>query len=298
MPNDEYMPPARSFDDERPVVYPVHVAISPLRSIRQDPSEILQVKEPLTVRPRVDFQEINHVEVEPMKQKILVLDDSPFMLTIIGDMLKRLNYEVTALDNGNDACRKVESGRFDMIITDLNMPAMDGLEFTKKVRSYPKCRFVPIVMLSSETDGEKVAKAKQLGISTFLRKPPNEAQLKTLLQITLSKRKAPRIPIKLEVYYGESEKSAGYTSGYTFNMSIGGLFLETGCPLSPGVKLKLKFSHPENDAPIICQGRVAWVNSPTSPVNKDHPAGMGVEFVDLEEERHIQELLRSRPLKS
>jgi len=232
-----------------------------------------------------------------MKQKILVLDDSPFMLTIIGDMLKRLNYEVTTVDNGNDACQKVESGRFDMIITDLNMPVMDGLEFTKQVRTYPNCRFVPIVMLSSETDGEKVTKAKQLGISTFLRKPPNEAQLKTLLQITLGKRKAPRIPIKVEVYYGESEKFTDYSTGYTFNMSIGGLFLETSHPLSPGVKLKLKFSHPENGESIICRGRVAWVNSLTSPINKDHPSGMGVEFIDLDEELRIQDMLRSRAWK-
>jgi len=233
-----------------------------------------------------------------MKQKILVLDDSPFMLTTIGDMLKRLNYEVTTVDNGNDACQKVESGRFDMIITDLNMPVMDGLEFTKQVRAYPNCRFVPIVMLSSETDGEKVSEAKQLGISTFLRKPPNEAQLKTLLQITLGKRKSPRVPIKLDVYYGESEKFTGYTTGYTFNMSVGGLFLETSHPLSPGVELKLKFSHPENDEPIFCRGRVAWVNSLVSPINKAHPSGMGVEFIDLDEERQIQGLLRSRSWKS
>jgi len=233
-----------------------------------------------------------------MKQKILVLDDSPFMLATIGDMLKSFNYEVTTVDNGNDACRKVESDRFDMIITDLNMPVMDGLEFTQQVRTYPNCRFVPIVMLSSETDSEKVARAKQLGISTFLRKPPNEGQLRTLLQITLSKRKAPRIPIKLEICYGESEKFTGYTVGYTFNMSVGGIFLETCSPLPPGVALKLKFSHPENDEPIICRGRVAWVNSPESPINKDHPSGMGVEFIDLEEERQIQEILRSKVWKS
>jgi two-component system chemotaxis response regulator CheY len=233
-----------------------------------------------------------------MKQKILVLDDSPFMLTTIGDMLKRLNYEVTTVDNGKEACKKVESGRFDMIITDLNMPAMDGLEFTKQVRAYPDCRFVPIVMLSSETDVEKVSQAKQLGISTFLSKPPNESQLKTLLQITLGKRKAPRIPIKLEVSYSDGEQFTEYTAGYTLNMSVGGLFLETTSPLSPGVELKLKFSFPESDDLIMCRGRVAWVNSLQSPVNKNHPPGMGVAFVDLEEERQILELIRSRRWKS
>lgn len=228
-----------------------------------------------------------------MKQKILVLDDSPFILTVVGDMLKKLNYEVTTFDNGNDACKKLESEQFDMIITDLNMPVMDGIEFTKRVRTYPNCRFVPIVMLSSEEDVEKVSRAKKLGISTFLRKPPNEAQLKTILQITLGKRKSPRIPVKVEVYYGEGEEFSDYTAGYTFNMSGGGLFLETDNPLSPGVELKLKFAHPETNEPIICRGRVAWVNSSFSPINKDHPAGMGVEFLDLDEELQIQKFLRS-----
>jgi two-component system chemotaxis response regulator CheY len=233
-----------------------------------------------------------------MKQKILVLDDSPFMLATIGDMLKQLNYEVTTLDNGEEACKKAKSSRFDMIITDLNMPVMDGLEFTKQVRAYPNCRFVPIVMLSSETDSDKVSQAKQMGISTFLRKPPSESQLKTLLQITLGKRKAPRIPIKLEVYFSDGKNITDYTTCYTLNISVGGLFLETTSPLSPGVELKLKFSHPEKDELIVCRGRVAWVNSLESPTNKDHPPGMGVAFVDFEEERQIQELIRSRPWKS
>ena len=87
-----------------------------------------------------------------MKKKILVLDDSPFMLTLISDMLAGLNYEVTTVDNGKDACQRVESTRYDLIITDLNMPDMDGVAFTKKARTYSNCRFVPILMLSSEGD--------------------------------------------------------------------------------------------------------------------------------------------------
>ena len=115
-----------------------------------------------------------------MKKKILVLDDSPFMLNVIGDMLRNLNYEVTTVDNGKVACQKVVSSRYDMIIADMNMPVMDGLEFTRQVKKYPNCKFVPIVMLSSEEDAEKIAMAKKVGVSTFLSKPLNEKQLKTI----------------------------------------------------------------------------------------------------------------------
>jgi two-component system chemotaxis response regulator CheY len=228
-----------------------------------------------------------------MKKKILVLDDSPFMLTIIGDMLKKLDYDVTTSDNGDDACQKIESKRFDMIITDMNMPVMDGLEFTSKVRTYPGCRFVPIIMLSSEGDEEKISKAKKMGVSTFISKPLNEGQLKSMLQIILSKRKSPRIPAKLEVFYGENNMPSGYTIGCTENLSVGGVFIETNNPLSLGVKLKLKLSLPDQECQMFCQGRVAWVSSPFPTDNIAHPPGMGVEFLDLEDKHQLQDFLRS-----
>jgi two-component system chemotaxis response regulator CheY len=233
-----------------------------------------------------------------MKKKILVLDDSPFMLKMIGDMLKKLNYEVTTVENGDEACQKVESTRYDMIITDMNMPAMDGLEFTKRVKTYPNCKFVPIVMLSSEENVEKIHMAKKMGISTFLSKPLKEAQLRTIVQITLNKRDTPRIPVKLEVMYGEDETFSDYTAGYTLDVSVGGLFLETPNPLSLGERLKLKLSLPGKDHSIFFQGRVAWVNSPLSPSNGTHPPGMGVEFLNIEDEHQLQKFLQSGAWKS
>jgi two-component system chemotaxis response regulator CheY len=233
-----------------------------------------------------------------MKKKILVLDDSPFMLTMIGDMLKKLNYEVTTVENGAEACQKVKSTRYDMIITDMNMPAMDGLEFTKRVKTYPNCKFVPIVMLSSEENTEKISTAKKMGISTFLSKPLKEAQLRTIVQITLNKRSTPRIPVKLEVLYGGDEMFSDYTAGYTLDVSGGGLFLETPNPLSLGERLKLKLVLPGKDPSMFFQGRVAWVNSSLSPSNSTHPPGMGVEFLNTEDEHQLQKFLQSGTWKS
>ncbi len=128
-----------------------------------------------------------------MKKKILVVDDSPFTLKVIDDMLRKLNYEVTTADNGATACVHIESNLFDMIITDLHMPNMDGIEFTKRVKLIPERRFIPIVMLSSEDDEEKIAEAKQMGVSTFLRKPVKESQLKAILQIAVGRRVSPQM---------------------------------------------------------------------------------------------------------
>ena len=120
-----------------------------------------------------------------MKKKILIVDDSPFILKVMDDMLNDLNYDVTAVDSGFKAYKHVEAVKYDMIITDLHMPHMDGIEFTKQVKLLPDRRFIPIVMLSSEGDEGKIAEAKQMGISTFLRKPVKETQLKTILQIAV-----------------------------------------------------------------------------------------------------------------
>ncbi|MGK2945062.1 MAG: response regulator [Desulfuromonadales bacterium] len=120
-----------------------------------------------------------------MAKKILIVDDSPSVLAVLEDMLDDLGYEVTAASNGKQACNLLETIRYDLIITDLSMPVMDGIVFAQTAKQMPNCKFVPIVMLSSEEDAAKIAEAKRVGISTFLRKPVKEVQLKTILQVVL-----------------------------------------------------------------------------------------------------------------
>jgi CheY-like chemotaxis protein len=120
-----------------------------------------------------------------MAKKIMIVDDSPSVLAILDDMLVALGYEVTTADNGQQGCELLENNRYDLIITDLTMPVMDGITFVQTAKQMPNCKFVPIVMLSSEEDEAKIAEAKQVGISTFLRKPVKEVQLKTILQVVL-----------------------------------------------------------------------------------------------------------------
>ena len=120
-----------------------------------------------------------------MAKKILIVDDSPSVLAVLEDMLDELGYEVTSANNGQRACQLLESNRYDLIITDLTMPVMDGIVFVQTAKQMPNCKFVPIVMLSSEEDAAKIAEAKKVGISTFLRKPVKEMQLQTILKVVL-----------------------------------------------------------------------------------------------------------------
>jgi two-component system chemotaxis response regulator CheY len=120
-----------------------------------------------------------------MAKKILIVDDSPSVLAILEDMLDDLGYDVITAGNGKQACLLLEKSLFNLIITDLTMPVMDGITFVETAKKMPNCKFVPIVMLSSEEDEAKIAEARRVGISTFLRKPVKELQLKTILKVVL-----------------------------------------------------------------------------------------------------------------
>ena len=120
-----------------------------------------------------------------MAKTILIVDDSPSVLAVLEDMLAELGYNVATASDGKQACQLLEANRYDLIITDLTMPVMDGIVFAQTAKQMPNCKFVPIVMLSSEEDEAKIAEAKKVGISTFLRKPIKEVQLKTILKVVL-----------------------------------------------------------------------------------------------------------------
>jgi two-component system chemotaxis response regulator CheY len=120
-----------------------------------------------------------------MSKKILIVDDSPVVLAMLEHALAGMGYAVTAANNGQAGLKQIEAGKFDLIITDLSMPVMDGIAFVKAAKQLPNCKFVPIVFLSSEEDEAKIAEAKKAGASTFLRKPFKENQLATILKVVL-----------------------------------------------------------------------------------------------------------------
>jgi len=120
-----------------------------------------------------------------MRKKVLIVDDSPSVLAILNDILDELGFAVTSASNGAEAYAQVENTKFNMIITDLKMPIMDGIEFIERAKQLSNCKFVPIVMLSSVDDEEKVASARKAGVSTFIKKPINEGKLTAMLNIVL-----------------------------------------------------------------------------------------------------------------
>jgi two-component system chemotaxis response regulator CheY len=118
----------------------------------------------------------------------LVVEDSPMMRQLIVFALSRIkNLTVVEADDGVDGLKKLASGRFDIVITDINMPIMDGLKLVKRIRSDAVHRDIPIMIITTEGAEEDRQRALQLGANSYITKPIQAPQViskvKELLKI-------------------------------------------------------------------------------------------------------------------
>ena len=108
---------------------------------------------------------------------ILSVDDSASIRAAIKIALSAEGYSVTEAANGAEGLDKATAGGFDLIVTDLNMPIMDGLTMIQELRKRGRVVGVPIVFLSTESDGEIKAQAKAAGATGWMTKPFEPDQL-------------------------------------------------------------------------------------------------------------------------
>ncbi len=118
----------------------------------------------------------------------LIVEDSPMMRQLLVFALARVkNLRVTEADDGIDGMRKLANARFDLIITDINMPIMDGLKLVKRVRSDPTHKDTPIIIITTEGSQEDRQRALSLGANAYITKPIQApqviAKVKELLNI-------------------------------------------------------------------------------------------------------------------
>lgn len=111
---------------------------------------------------------------------ILAVDDSQAMLSFYRSALAELNAVVLTAGNGQDALELIDQGcTFDLIISDMNMPVMDGIEFTRKLRD--RADLTPIIMVTTESENSQAELARSSGVSAFLTKPFEAADLRSML---------------------------------------------------------------------------------------------------------------------
>jgi two-component system chemotaxis response regulator CheY len=114
---------------------------------------------------------------------ILVIDDSVTMVMSLSRILKNAGYEVETAANGKEGLSKVVGGlKPSLILTDINMPEMDGIAFIREARKTPATRFTPIIVLTTESGGHKRDEARAAGASGWLTKPTDPNQLLSALK--------------------------------------------------------------------------------------------------------------------
>jgi two-component system chemotaxis response regulator CheY len=106
-----------------------------------------------------------------MTASILTVDDSASVRMAIRMALSGAGYAVTEAGDGADGLAKLQAGRFDMVVTDLNMPRMDGLTMIRELRRLPGCAGIPVIFVTTESDDAVKAQAKAAGATGWLVKP-------------------------------------------------------------------------------------------------------------------------------
>ena len=108
---------------------------------------------------------------------ILAVDDSASMRQMVAFTLKGAGFNVIEAADGQQALEKAKQASFDLVLSDVNMPVMDGIELVKNLRALPDYKFTPILMLTTESAGDKKMQGKNAGATGWLVKPFNPEQL-------------------------------------------------------------------------------------------------------------------------
>ena len=112
-----------------------------------------------------------------MAKTVLIVDDSASLRTVVGMALQSAGYSVVAACDGKDALARLTGQKVHLVITDLNMPNMDGITLVKSLKQHPQYKFTPIIMLTTEGQEEKKREGQAAGIKAWVVKPFKPEQM-------------------------------------------------------------------------------------------------------------------------
>ncbi len=112
-----------------------------------------------------------------MAKTILIVDDSASLRQVVAIALKAAGYDVLEACDGKDALTKLDGRKIHLIISDVNMPNMDGISFVKAAKQLPAYKFTPVIMLTTEAGADKKAAGQAAGAKAWVVKPFVPAQM-------------------------------------------------------------------------------------------------------------------------
>ena len=112
-----------------------------------------------------------------MSKVILVVDDSASVRQVVGMALRGAGYTVVEASDGKEALNKLDGQKFNLVISDVNMPNMDGISFLKEMKQKPNYKFTPVIMLTTEGADEKKREGQAAGAKAWIVKPFRPEQM-------------------------------------------------------------------------------------------------------------------------
>ena len=106
-----------------------------------------------------------------MSKTVLIVDDSSSVRNVVGIALKGEGYDVIEACDGKDALSKLTGQKINLVVSDVNMPNMDGISFVKELKKLPNYKFTPVCMLTTEAEQSKMQEGKNAGAKAWIVKP-------------------------------------------------------------------------------------------------------------------------------
>ncbi|RLT90452.1 MAG: two-component system response regulator [Alcanivorax sp.] len=106
-----------------------------------------------------------------MAKTIMIVDDSASLRQVVSIALKGAGYEVVEAVNGQDALGKLDGRKINLVVSDVNMPVMDGISFVKEMKKMPSYKFTPVIMLTTEGSDDKKKEGQLAGAKAWIVKP-------------------------------------------------------------------------------------------------------------------------------
>jgi uncharacterized protein (TIGR02266 family) len=219
-------------------------------------------------------------------KSVLLVDDVNVFLQLECMFLQRKGFKIFTARNGREALRIARQERPDIILLDLILPDISGVECCKQIKSDPDLKSIPIIIVTTSGGEEDRARCIEAGCDGYLTKPIKQMELLERVQKALNFRirAEKRLPISTPVRYTTEEGSE--ERGITLNISQGGMFVVTQHPPSSGTKITLDFQLKGIAQPFHLSGEAVW-NTQGMPKGAITP-GFGLRFTDIPDAKRAE----------
>ncbi len=208
--------------------------------------------------------------------KILLADDMAHFLDLEVSFLRRADCRIFTAEDGIEALKMAKTAQPDIILLDVEMPRMTGIECCRHIKNDPDLKHIPIIMVTATNRHDECVRA---GCDDFWKKPIREENFLEGIRkhVSIKERETKRVSIGLQVDYLKEGKTI---NAFTKDISNKGIFIITRETFPIGTHIELTFTLPENEKPISVTGKV--IRELSDEEDGHYVGGMGMSFEKMD----------------